>query len=258
MQRDTQLDRPADRFILSVPSASAGHGSDAALRAPAPDRLKDMTPRRAEELSPARSKDRRDTPNYGHAKGVETTTGPLGQGPAPRWASPLPRESCAARFGHGRCSTITPMSSAGDGCLMEGIRPRGDRALRECQAAPRKLHRPVGRKQHLRSDGEVSLSDITDQRMGAFQGGRQWQGCSPCDGPRPQRGTIDSAIERAKVGVEEAPRSSACRPYRVAVRPPSRTRRRTHGSPPWPTRKSPGCAKSTTTGPHAPFVIPFG
>jgi transketolase len=59
-------------------------------------------------------------PEYGHAKGIETTTGPLGQGLATAVGMAMAEQSMAARFGHKVVSHHTYVI-AGDGCLMEGI-----------------------------------------------------------------------------------------------------------------------------------------
>jgi transketolase len=59
-------------------------------------------------------------PEYGHAKGIETTTGPLGQGIATAVGMALAERMMNARFGDDLVDHYTYVL-AGDGCLMEGI-----------------------------------------------------------------------------------------------------------------------------------------
>ncbi len=59
-------------------------------------------------------------PEYGHAPGIETTTGPLGQGLANALGMALAERHLAARFGAELVDHHTYVI-AGDGCLMEGI-----------------------------------------------------------------------------------------------------------------------------------------
>ncbi|MFI4933837.1 MAG: transketolase [Caulobacterales bacterium] len=59
-------------------------------------------------------------PEYGHTPGVETTTGPLGQGIATAVGMAMAERSLAARFGSHLVDHRTWVI-AGDGCLMEGV-----------------------------------------------------------------------------------------------------------------------------------------
>jgi transketolase len=59
-------------------------------------------------------------PEYGHTPGVETTTGPLGQGLATAVGMAMAERSLAARYGADLVDHRTWVI-AGDGCLMEGV-----------------------------------------------------------------------------------------------------------------------------------------
>ena len=59
-------------------------------------------------------------PEYGHAAGIETTTGPLGQGIANAVGMALTERMLAARYGDALVDHHTYVF-VGDGCLMEGI-----------------------------------------------------------------------------------------------------------------------------------------
>ena len=59
-------------------------------------------------------------PEVGHTPGVETTTGPLGQGLATAVGMAMAERHLAARFGHDLVDHRTWVI-AGDGCLMEGV-----------------------------------------------------------------------------------------------------------------------------------------
>src|ERR1051325_9274569 len=103
-----------DRFVLS-----AGHGSMllyAVLHlAGYPDMTLDEI-RRFRQLGSKTA----GHPEYGHASGIETTTGPLGQGLGNAVGMALAERILAARFGDALVDHYTYVL-AGDGCLMEGI-----------------------------------------------------------------------------------------------------------------------------------------
>ncbi len=59
-------------------------------------------------------------PEYGHTVGIETTTGPLGQGLATAIGIALSQKIMGTKFGKDKFNNTTYVT-VGDGCLMEGI-----------------------------------------------------------------------------------------------------------------------------------------
>ena len=98
-------------------------------------------------------------PEYGHAAGIETTTGPLGQGLANSVGMALAERVLNARFGDGLVDHYTYVL-AGDGCLMEGI---SQEAI--SLAGHLKLNRliVIWDDNGISIDGAISLADSTDQ-----------------------------------------------------------------------------------------------
>ena len=98
-------------------------------------------------------------PEYGHAAGIETTTGPLGQGIANAVGMALAERKMNAEFGDDLCNHYT-YCLAGDGCLMEGI---SQEAI--TMAGHLKLNKLIvfWDNNSISIDGPVSLTDSTDQ-----------------------------------------------------------------------------------------------
>ena len=97
-------------------------------------------------------------PEYGHAPGIETTTGPLGQGIANAVGMALAERHLNARFGDGLVDHRTYVI-ASDGDLMEGV---SHEAI--SLAGHLKLSRLIVLfdDNHITIDGATSLSDSTD------------------------------------------------------------------------------------------------
>jgi transketolase len=143
-----------DRFILS-----AGHGSMLIYA------LLHLTGYKAatkEELSNFRQWGSKTAghPEFGHMPGVETTTGPLGQGLANSVGFAMAERHLAAKYGADLVDHRTWVI-AGDGCLMEGV---SQEAI--TLAGRYKLNKltVLWDDNEITIDGKVGLSDATDQK----------------------------------------------------------------------------------------------
>ncbi|RCW88759.1 transketolase [Paracoccus lutimaris] len=141
-------------------------------------------------------------PEYGHAEGIETTTGPLGQGIATAVGMAIAEEAMRAQFGADLCNHKTWVI-AGDGCLMEGISQEAIGL-----AGMQQLKNLIVLWDHndITIDGRVSLSDKTDQLKRFEASG--WRVLS-CDGH--DAADIDRALTDAASGKDDRPVMVACK-----------------------------------------------
>jgi transketolase len=159
-------------------------------------------------------------PEHGHAAGIETTTGPLGQGLANAVGMALAERLLAAEFGAGLVDHRTYVV-AGDGCLMEGI---SHEAI--SLAGHLRLNRLIvlWDDNHVSIDGPTGLA-VSDDQIARFRA-CGWQ-ASAVDGHDP------AAVEAALAAAQSADRPTmiACRTIIGFGAPKKQGTSATHGSP---------------------------
>ncbi len=135
-----------DRFVLS-----AGHGS---MLLYAVNHLMGYADMDMDQIRNFRQWGYRTAghPEYGHADGIEVTTGPLGQGLATAVGMALAERMQNARFGDDLVDHWTYVI-AGDGCLMEGI---------SHEAIDLAGHLGLGRMVVLWDDNEITIDGSTN------------------------------------------------------------------------------------------------
>lgn len=203
-----------DRFVLS-----AGHGSMLIYGLLHLAGYADMT---LDELKRFRQLGARTAghPEYGHAAGIETTTGPLGQGVATAVGMAIAEEHLAARWGRKIVDHRTWVI-VGDGCLMEGISQEAI-GLAGMQQLSRLI--VLWDDNGISIDGKVSLSDKTDQLERFKASG--WSVHS-CDGHDPQ--DIDRALTEA--AASPLPAFVCCKTHIGFGSPNKQDTKNAHGSP---------------------------
>ena len=227
-----------DRFILS-----AGHGSMLLYALLHLTGYEDFS---LEELKNFRQLGSRTAghPEYGHGAGIETTTGPLGQGIANAVGMALAERMLADRFGSDLVDHNTYVI-AGDGCLMEGI---------SHEAASFAGRLGLGKLTVLFDDNGISIDGSTDIAVNDDQlmrfGACGWD-VSFCDGHDPD------AIAQAINGAHEAtdkPSLIACKTMIGFGSPNKAGTAATHGAPLGDEEIA--ATREALNWPHSPFEIP--
>ena len=185
-----------DRFILS-----AGHGSMLLYSLLHLTGYEDMT---LEQIKNFRQWGAITAghPEYGHATGIETTTGPLGQGISNAVGFAMAEEIQRARYGKKVVDHYTYVV-AGDGCLMEGVSQEAITLAGRHQLSKLIV---LWDNNNITIDGPVTLSDRTDQ-VGRFLS-CGWE-VIEIDGHDPV--AIDEALTKARKSAQ--PSMIACKTH---------------------------------------------
>ena len=164
-------------------------------------------------------------PEFGYTAGVETTTGPLGQGLANAVGMAVAEKSLAAQFNRDGHEVVDHYTYAfvGDGCLMEGI-------SHEASSLAGTLG--LGKlivfydDNGISIDGDVSgwFTDDTAKRFEAYN----WQVIPGVDGHDPE--AVRSAIEKARANTEQ-PTMICCRTVIGFGSPGKAGSESSHGAP---------------------------
>jgi len=203
-----------DRFVLS-----AGHGSMLLYALLYLTGYEDVTLEQLKQFRQWGSKTP-GHPEYGHTPGVETTTGPLGQGLATAVGMAMSERMMNARHGDELVDHFTYVI-AGDGCLMEGI---------SHEAISLAGHLRLNRLIVLFDDNSISIDGATslacsDNQLARFAASG-WS-VSRIDGHDPQ--AIAAAIERARSS--ERPSLIACSTKIGYGSPGRQGSEKAHGAP---------------------------
>jgi transketolase len=226
-----------DRFILS-----AGHGSMLMYSLLHLLGYADMT---LEEIRNFRQLGSKTAghPEYGHATGIETTTGPLGQGIANAVGFAIAERHLNAEFGDGLVNHKT-YALAGDGCLMEGI---SQEAITLAGHLKLKNLIVLWDDNGISIDGKLSMTDSTDQLARFAACG--WN-VSRCDGHDPAE--IAAALTAAQGS--DKPVLIACKTVIGYGAPTKAGTSGSHGSPLGPDEIA--GARKALGWDYEPFVVP--
>ena len=226
-----------DRFVLS-----AGHGSMLLYSLLYLLGYKDMTIADIKNFRQLGSKTA-GHPEYGHADGIETTTGPLGQGLANAVGMAIAERHLNARYGNDLVNHKTYVL-AGDGCHMEGI---SQEAI--TLAGHLRLNHLVVLfdDNGVSIDGKVSMADSTDQLARYAASG--WN-VTRIDGH--DAASIASALEAAQSS--DRPSFIACKTIIGYGAPNKQGTAATHGAPLGADEVA--AARKTLGWEYPPFEVP--
>ncbi|WP_341365834.1 transketolase [Yoonia sp. BS5-3] len=224
-----------DRFILS-----AGHGSMLLYALMYLTGYEDMPLSEIKDFRQWGAKTA-GHPEFGHARGIETTTGPLGQGIANSVGFAIAEEIQRARWGKKIIDHHTYVM-AGDGCLMEGVSQEAIGL-----AGMQKLGHLIvfWDNNNITIDGTVDMADITNQPMRFDASGWHVQ---EIDGHDPE--AIDAAIELAKN--DPRPSMIACKTH-IALGHAAQDTSKGHGALTDPTQLQ--AAKEAYGAPMGDFEV---
>ncbi len=226
-----------DRFVLS-----AGHGSMLLYSLLYLSGYHDITIDQIENFRQLGSRTA-GHPEYGHAAGIETTTGPLGQGVANAVGMALSERIMNAQFGESIVNNYT-YALVGDGCLMEGI---SQEAI--ALAGHLRLNKLIvfWDDNNISIDGPVTLSDNTNQPARFAASG--WNTIS-VDGH--DQDAIAKAIETAQIS--DKPTFIACKTTIGFGSPNKAGTNKVHGSPLG--AEEIAATRKALGWPAEPFVVP--
>ena len=187
-------------------------------------------------------------PEYGCAPGVETTTGPLGQGLANAVGMAIAEKTLAARYNRGDLDIVDHHTyvSVGDGCLMEGI------SHEACSLAGTL---GLGKLIAIYDDNRISIDGEVDgwftedvpQRFEAYR----WHVIRDVDGHDPEQ--VKAALSEAR-SVTDKPTVICCRTIIGWGSPNKQGKESCHGAALG--KEEVALARATLGWKYDPFVIP--
>ena len=182
-------------------------------------------------------------PEYGHAPGVETTTGPLGQGLTTAVGMALAERMMNARFGDDAVDHHTYVI-AGDGCLMEGI---SHEAVSLAGALKLAKLIVLFDDNDICIDGPTNMAVIDDQPARFAASGWHVQSIDGHD-----KDAVATAIEAAQA--DDRPSMIACKTVIGRGAPNKEGSASTHGAPLGDEEIT--LARKAMGWPHLPFEVP--
>ena len=183
-------------------------------------------------------------PEIDHRLGIETTTGPLGQGFATGVGMAIAEEHLRSEFGPELVDHRT-FAFVSDGDLMEGVAQ---------EAASLAGHLRLGRLVYLYDDNDISIDGSTDlafsEDVAHKFASMGWQTIT-VDGH--DHGAIDEALE-ASIAESDRPSLVIARTHIAHGSPNKQDTSASHGSPLGDDEIA--LTKEAIGWPHAPFVVP--